>query len=234
MKQYYMFDCMDTIINVNGWESSDTDALWSFEGSCVERYWNSFQEYVECYRNAKKCIDISLPKYKEYEMKERFVHMISNFQINEEERNYIVKSLYENLWKTYTANCYVEKDVFEVLPELSKKITLIIVSNFKIMDGIEKILEYFSLSPYFSHIITSAKSGWRKPHEKIYMDAIEKCDSGKREAITFIGDNYECDYLKPNELGIEAILLDRKNQNKTALKKISTFYELLNTHYIEI
>jgi FMN phosphatase YigB (HAD superfamily) len=46
--------------------------------------------------------------------------------------------------------------------------------------------------------------------------------------ITFIGDNYECDYVKPKELGLKTILLDRKNKYKTAENRINSFYELLS------
>jgi FMN phosphatase YigB (HAD superfamily) len=167
MKNYYMFDCMETIIDINGWESAETDALWSYEKSGVEKYWNGFDDFLNCYMNSKSEIDNSLPKNKEYQLEERFINMISVFQIPEEEKQFIVKSLNNRLWETYKSHCYVNKDVMDVLPELCKKAKLSIVSNFKILNGIEELLEKYNLSKYFSNITTSVKSGWRKPNENI-------------------------------------------------------------------
>lgn len=53
----------------------------------------------------------------------------------------IITRLYENYWETYKAKCFVKDEVRRVLSKLNAKYKLAIVSNFKVMNGIEELLE---------------------------------------------------------------------------------------------
>lgn len=69
-------------------------------------------------------------------------------------------------------------------------------------------LEHFGLLRFFKFTIFSSDYIWRKPHPFIYQEAIRlsKC---KAENILFVGDQAQKDVIKPQEAGMNALLINR-------------------------
>ncbi|NRF89838.1 HAD family hydrolase [Paenibacillus frigoriresistens] len=218
---------METLVDMYALPHSSDYALWAFENSGVEENWANFNEFLKNYEEAKKTLEISLPEYKEYELFEILLaatHL--NSSIIENERNRTARALYRNYWKCYTERCYVKDEVKEVLHILSKRYKMGVVSNFKVLDGIEELLRMHNLAQYFNFVVTSVKEGWRKPHENIYRSAISLTGYQPNE-ILFFGDDLENDYLVPKKIGLSAILLDRNNNYKS-LDNATSFYNILD------
>lgn len=220
-----MFDCMETLIDMKELPDKKDYALWAFEGSGCEKYFNDFDEFYRCYRNARKVIISNIPEYKEYNFERQYMCMLQEKKFKIQKKKKITRLLLKNYWKNYKKRCYVNRNIKETLEYLSKKYTLGVVSNFKVVGGIEDLLKYTGIRNYFEFVINSAEVGWRKPDRRIYMDAVRK--SGfKFKDIMFIGDNFVNDYLGPKELGIDSIFLDKKKELSSGYKRIYDFTQI--------
>jgi putative hydrolase of the HAD superfamily len=113
---------------------------------------------------------------------------------------------------------------------LTESYQLGIVSNFKVPGGIEELLKLNGIERYFNSVTVSINMGWRKPHEAIYHHALNFMDA-LPEDIYFIGDDFKNDYLKPRELGLKGVLLDRFNRHPEVTDRVKDFYELIDYLY---
>ncbi|TCK98183.1 HAD superfamily hydrolase (TIGR01549 family) [Natranaerovirga hydrolytica] len=223
--KYIFFDCMETIVDLYQLPTYSDYARWMFYDSGVEHHWKSFEEFFYYYNKGKSDLLEHYTDEKEYEVFEIIQHILKNKKtLNAIQKKDIANALYENYWKTYTSQCYVRDTVKKALMDLSKKYTLVVVSNFKISNGIEELLHANGIKDLFSEIFTSINCGWRKPSKKIYQYAMDKIQC-KPESVLFIGDDYINDYFTPKALGMVAILLD-KEQKHTNLTSIKNFTEL--------
>ncbi len=227
--KYILFDCMETLIDLTELPTMRDYAFWAYNGSGAESLWGSFEDFYSDYIRARKSMEEKLPKYREYEILERF-KLAAAFNAGSDAfltPDETAKMLYDNYWRNYVSKCYVKSDVMEVLPELSKKYHLGVVSNFMVENGIEELLLRNNIKYYFKFVVTSVKEGWRKPYNGIYNIAIEKTGVNK-DYIMFIGDDYINDYKGPGSIGIKAVLLDRNNKYPQVDKRIRDFYQLEN------
>ncbi len=68
------------------------------------------------------------------------------------------------------------------------------------------------LSDFFETVVTSARSGYRKPHPKIYEDAFAQMGIAPAEAV-MIGDSPGPDIEGALRVGLQAVLIDRHGQH---------------------
>lgn len=223
--KYVFFDCMETIIDLYELPSRSDYAYWAYLNSGVEAYWNSFDYFLKDYEAAKIYFDSILTVNEEYDMLDRIKYVVNqNDKIASELRPTIVERLYNTFWDTYQSKCYVQQDVSETLIRLSEKYRLAVISNFKVKNGIEKLLDINNLNHLFDFIITSIDFGWRKPDIKIYQHALNLSKCLSRDVV-FVGDDYENDFLVPRQLGMNALLLI-KNENDIGKDRISSFLDI--------
>lgn len=222
--KWLFFDCMETLVDLTQLPQLKDYAMWAFGGSSVENLWSGFDSFFEHYIAARQSIAQEISKDSEYEMLER-MKRISALRLVDKPDAVIENTahvLYANYWKNYKAKCYVKKEVKNTLDILSKNFKLAVVSNFMVMNGIEELLIENKIFDYFDFIVTSIKTGWRKPNINIYNEAINK--SGVRiEDIIFIGDDYVNDYITPREIGMRAILLDREQKHPEITERVDSF-----------
>ncbi len=226
-KKWLFFDCMETLVDLTELPKLKDYAYWAFDGSGVEGLWNSFDDFFENYINARQSIAQEIPQDEEYEMHERMKRIV---QLSFEDKqgiavNKISQMLYINYWKNYKSKCYVKKEVKSALELLGKKYRLAVVSNFMVMDGIEELLIENEIYDYFNFIVTSIKTGWRKPNINIYNEATKKARA-KTGDITFIGDDYINDFITPRKIGMRSLLLDRNRQHTELGERVDNFEQL--------
>lgn len=221
-----LFDCMETLIDMTEIPDLKEDALWAFEGSENEKYWNDFDEFFKDYKNAKDILSVKFPDSEEYDMIERYKHVTKNKILEDDPRfEKIIDSFSRTFWNKYKSKCYVRDEVKSVIMKLSEKYKLGVVSNFKVYGGVEELLKATGISEFFGIKIISVNIGWRKPNLKIYNLAKEKTGFNVNE-ILFIGDDFECDYLGPGKIGIKSILFDRQGIRMDIPDRINDFNQL--------
>jgi len=226
--KYILFDCMETIVDLRQLPGLRDYAFWGFNGSGVEDMWEDFDEFFRYYLLTRSDISARYHKNQEYEMSERFLQIVHlsfpDLAVSRMEN--VTKKLSCNYWDNYKAACYVKEDVAAVLPKLTEKYRLGIVSNFMVMGGIEELLEINGVRKYFDVVVTSIAEGWRKPDPIIYKAALDRLGASVGETV-FVGDDYVNDMVTPAELGMKPIFLDRYGKYPEVSGKITDFNELL-------
>lgn len=87
----------------------------------------------------------------------------------------------------------------------------IVVSNH--VPELPALVGEIGLAPLVEHVITSAATGYEKPHAEMYRLALEA--AGRPTACWMAGDNVACDVLGPEKAGIRGILVRSKDDRAT-------------------
>jgi len=116
------------------------------------------------------------------------------------------------------------------LRKLHGRYKLGLVSNFAIPECVCKLLEKHNLAKFFDAIIVSAAVNKRKPSPEIFNEALKKLGVKASETV-FVGDTMDADIKGAKDIGMKAILIERRTQEKLENvcpdQKIMTLNELL-------
>ena len=88
-----------------------------------------------------------------------------------------------------------------------------------------EIVEELELAPAFAGVVTSARSGYRKPHPEIYLDALRQAGVEAHEAL-MVGDNLHADVYGAQDAGLHAVFLDRRGRTDIP-KDVRVIHSLL-------
>ena len=225
--KYIFFDCMETLIDLHVLPTTREYAAWAFEGSGVEEHWEDFDAFYRYYMLSRQELRSQLPELSDYEIRMRFLHLIElslpGLEYSRVEA--VADSLRKNYWRNYKAVCYLRQDVQAALHGLGKLLKLGVVSNFMVMGGIQELLEMTGIREYFEFVVVSVEEGFIKPHPAIYGKALQLAGV-MPEQVIFVGDDYINDYVKPTELGMYTVCLDRYGKHADLERRVRDFSEL--------
>jgi REG-2-like HAD superfamily hydrolase len=109
-----------------------------------------------------------------------------------------------------TANWHVFSDVEPALHALrSRGLVIGAVSNW--VWQLPELLHALELVSHFDFIAASARVGFEKPHPEIFRWALEQAKVEPGEAI-HVGDHLDADVAGARGVGIEAVLIDRRDR----------------------
>ncbi len=195
--------------------------LWDFESNSKSTLLDIFNQYqsqlpsVPSYEAFEKQYHIHNDFYwEEFHMSRitrdelrriRFIKTLEDFKIYNEELAVHLAEVYLNILPTKIALIAEAQDV---LSHLKKKYDLHIITNG--FDEIQhKKLSNASLDKYFHHIITSEKSGSKKPNKEIFKYAFHVTGATVLDSI-FIGDSIEADINGAKGVGMDYIYFNPK------------------------
>ena len=219
-----LFDVDDTLINTR---KAQENAISEFR-----RFYKEFKD-ADDKEFKEKWNDITEECYNKYLAKEysfehmRAERMMKIFQsygkiISEEEGKEIFKEylkIYENNWMLFD-------DSEDVINFLKEKYKLAIISNGDSMQQRQKI-ENLGLNKYFSDVFISEEVGFEKPKKEIFEIACKKINVMPENSI-MIGDKFKVDIEGSINAGLNAIWVNRKNQNIDYKYQIKELTELKN------
>lgn len=156
--------------------------------------------------------------------RERFQRTLVDFGIHD-------FKLSEDIGEEYIALCPRKKKLFpyalEVLDYLQAKYRLHIITNgFHITQHIK--LKESNLTSYFNQIITSEKTGVKKPNPLIFSHALDLANANNDESI-YIGDNLVVDIVACQNSDIDGIYFNpkKKQHNENVKFEISCLSQLM-------
>ena len=130
---------------------------------------------------------------------------------------------FENSWCVYD-------DVIETLKELKTSgYSLGLISNGDYAQQVQKLKKVGIYKP-FDYVNTSSEYEFSKPDIRLFETIFNQHNINFDEVI-YVGDSYKKDVLPCRELGIKAILIDRKDKDieDPKLVKIRSLTDLENT-----
>jgi len=153
-------------------------------------------------------------------LKEAFLSVAKEFNLQptEEQLDTLI-----GLWNKSWMLAQPYQEVEEVLRELQKEYTLVLVSNTDNV-GVEKVLEKFGLKNYFAAIFFSYQLGNLKTDKKFFYQIFDQLGVHAEDCI-MVGDSVQSDIIPAKQLGMRAILVDRKDQRDFS-EKIKNLREL--------
>ena len=184
-------------ITPNFFEFVDKD---KFEKADKKKIANAFRE-ANKYISGQNLIATKEEEYKHFvEFYNIFSANLPELEMEQEQIEAVAKDL------VYNPSKYVfYEDALQVVPRLSEKYKLAIVS-----DAWPSLLDVYAdkgMDKYFDCFVISSILGVTKPHEKMYLTAIEKLGVATNEAV-FVDDNLK-NCMGAKKLGIYPVLLCR-------------------------
>jgi len=115
----------------------------------------------------------------------------------------------------------------EILDYLILKYKLHIITN-----GFEEVqhkkLKNSGIDHYFSTVTTSEEVGLKKPNPKVFLTALNKANSLPTQSV-MIGDSLEADILGANNIGMQTIFYNYRNESiSKKFKSIDSLLEIKN------
>jgi putative hydrolase of the HAD superfamily len=117
-----------------------------------------------------------------------------------------IKKAVNLFFEDYVNSFELRPCVKEMLAKASKKHKLGLVSNFTYAPVIHASLRKLGISRFFNVVLVSEAVGWRKPHIKIFEEALRKLDA-KAEETVYIGDSPLEDIKGAKALGMKTIFV---------------------------
>jgi putative hydrolase of the HAD superfamily len=120
--------------------------------------------------------------------------------------------LADRLYRTFTdlSNYRLFPDVEQVLERLlATGLRLGVISNFE--EWLERLLESLDATRFFEVRIISGVEGMEKPDPRIFHLALDRLGVSASESV-YVGDNPMFDIEPANEVGMLAVLLDRRGR----------------------
>jgi len=213
--------------------------LWDFEANAMEAFQELYKKYNlarifpdfdtfhdtyrrlnrqlwEDYRNGK--IEKEVLKYV------RFHLTLKAFGKNDLE---LARKLGQDYMEVSANKTQLFPNSHEVLSYLRERYRLYIITNGFQEVQIRKIRNS-GLEEYFEGIITSEKAGVQKPHEEIFLYALEKAGVKAPESL-MIGDDMEGDILGARALGMDQVYFnpDKKPHQQQPTYEITSLKELM-------
>ena len=207
MINYVFFDLDETLIDIKKAQNEAIKSLFKKFG---------FNKNTNLKNFTKKWDDLTDYHYKFYTAKEisyeeqrrrRIVDLFQFYNIELSQNPIDTYNIYltefENAWSVFD-------DVIESLQTLkSAGYNLGLISNGDYSQQVQK-MQKVGIFELFSFVNTSSQFEYSKPNLKIF-ETVFKLHEIDFNQVVYIGDSYEKDILPCRDLGISAILIDRKN-----------------------
>lgn len=187
--------------------------LFDFWGTLAENgIWSPIKQ-------VKNILEIDLP-FSEYvvrmeqammtskftDLKEAFLKVCTEFSLPPDEDK--IEQLV-GLWNKSWMLAQPYPEVKEILQQLKSKYQLILVSNTDCF-SINKVLDKFELKSYFDRIFLSYELGLIKTDKNFLKHVLSEMDLDVNDCV-LVGDSIQSDIIPAKRIGINAILIDRKN-----------------------
>ena len=126
------------------------------------------------------------------------------FQVNAEDPE--MNSALDVFFQDYIDSLELRPCAEKLLKKTSETCKLGLISNFTYAPVVYKSLRQLGISQYFNATVVSGDNGWRKPHKKIFTDALQQLQVKAEEAV-FIGDSPLEDIKGAADAGMKTVFV---------------------------
>lgn len=117
-----------------------------------------------------------------------------------------VKRAVNILFEDYLTSFRPRPCTSKTLKELSSNYALALISNFTYAPVIYAGLRKLRFSKFFNAVLVSEDVGWRKPHPKIFEEALKRLNKSVEQTV-FVGDSPAEDILGAKNMGMKAVFV---------------------------
>lgn len=117
-----------------------------------------------------------------------------------------IKTAVNIFFEDYVSSFRLRRCAKQVLRMFSGSYKLGLISNFTYAPVIYAGLRKVGINKFFNAVLVSDAVGWRKPHAKIFEEALKKLGIGAEETL-FVGDSPDEDIKGAKQLGMKTIFV---------------------------
>ncbi len=206
-----LFDLFDTLLLLEGGDAFYAPSLKRLHGILTENAINvSFDDFQRVYFEVRDELYARFEKnLEDPHFRVRVSGTLQQLGYDFEESHPIVAGAVKAFADEFKRYITLDSDALDVLQKLRRRFKLGIVSNFAIPECAWQLLDQFGLSEFFEVVLISAEVNIRKPSPKIFDMALRLLGLEASEAV-FVGDTPGPDVKGPRNVGMEAVLIERR------------------------
>jgi putative hydrolase of the HAD superfamily len=129
-----------------------------------------------------------------------------------------IKTAANIFFEDYLNSLELRPCVKKLLEKASMEYKLGIISNFTYAPVIYAGLRNLGINKFFNAVLVSEEVGWRKPHIKIFQEALKRLRVTAEEAV-YVGDSPEEDIMGAKATGIKTVFVPSQFYSIEELKK---------------
>ena len=213
-----VFDCIGTLVKVRVNHEPQLKALYRRLAKAGLK--KSYPEFLQAYWQAyQKFLKIRVGELRE---------ISNNFWVAEAlrilgspldaESKPVVEAV-EAYFKPYVRSARPAPCVPRLLEKLKSRFKLGVVTNFTYAPAMRFMLRRLKIEPHLDALVISHEVGWRKPHPKIFLTALEALDVKAEEAL-FVGDDPREDIGGAKGVGMKAALVLKPGDSDKGMVKV--------------
>jgi len=210
-----IFDLGDTLILTDQWKY-DKCLMRLLESLQHENILVStaYEEFKRVYFEVREQMYLEHEStLREVDFCERISKTLEKFNYKLNSKSPLLKKAIEAFFSAFIEDIRIEAYVPPLLAKLREKYKLGLVSNFAYPSGFWSTLHRFELTRFFDTIVVSGELGFRKPHQKIFEEALKKLDVKATETI-FVGDSLKADIYGAKRLGMKTVFVENVGLRK--------------------
>lgn len=201
-----LFDFIGTLVNVKGY-SLEVSKIKLYRAIVDAGFKVSQKDFLDAYTQAHE-------KYR-VERYQKLVEVTNAVWISEALNNLgfetkpddsRVKTAVNVFFEDYVDSFRLRKCAKKVLRMLSESYKLGLVSNFTYAPVIYAGLRKVGIDSFFNVVLVSDAVGWRKPHMKIFEEALKRLEV-KAEETLYVGDSPDEDIKGAKGLGMKTVFV---------------------------
>jgi putative hydrolase of the HAD superfamily len=201
-----MFDFIGTLVSVKGYNLEASKAKL-YKAIVDAGFKVSQKEFLEAYSQAhEKYRIIRYQKLVEVTNAIWISEALNNLGFKTSPEDTRIKIAVNIFFEDYLNSFKLRKCAKQTLQELSGDCKLGLVSNFTYAPVIYAGLRKVGINNFFDVILVSDAVGWRKPHAKIFEEALKRLGVEAQEAL-YVGDSPEEDIKGAKQLGIKTVFV---------------------------
>ncbi|MEM2393199.1 MAG: HAD family hydrolase [Candidatus Bathyarchaeia archaeon] len=219
--QAIIFDFIGTLVNVRGYDL-EVSKMKLYKALCEAGFKVGHEKFLEAYTRAHE-------KYRAIRY-QQLVEVTNAIWISEALNSLGFKTVPEDskikvavnlFFEDYLSSLRIRKCAKKLLKKLSaENYKLGLVSNFTYAPLIYGALRKTGINQFFNVVLVSAEIGWRKPHPKIFEEALRRLQV-RAEEVLYIGDSPDEDIRGAKQLGMKTIHVSSQFYPPEALLKSS-------------
>jgi HAD superfamily hydrolase (TIGR01509 family) len=223
-----LFDLFDTLLLIDGGDAFYTPCLSMLHKFLVKNGIDvSFEDFERVYFEVRDALYAEFEKnLEEPHFNVRVSRTLQNLNYNCDVFSPIVLEGTRVFTDEFIRYVSLDNDTMDVLRKLRGKFKLGLVSNFAIPECVWELLRKFRLQGFFDVILISAEVNKRKPSPEIFEEALKALDVDPPRAV-FVGDSLSSDVKGAKNIGIKAVLIERKPLGENSDVKPDTIIQKL-------
>jgi len=210
-----VFDMGDTLILTDRWDydKSLRKLLQSLQRDNVVVS-VPFEDFKQVYFEVRnQMYRKSEPSLEEVDFRFRVAETLKKFNYDLSHESTVVANAVEGFVDAFIEDSRMEDYVPSILARLKERYKLGMVSNFAYAPGLRRALRHFHITPFFDAIVISGELGFRKPHQRIFEEALAAL-AVRADEVVFVGDSLKADVYGAKEAGFKTVLVENVGLRK--------------------